>query len=349
MWLLDFVSKWLPQHLIQEPSWFIICLISSLTCSEGEVLVGMPHYPNWLSFIRPPVDQSDSLRTMAYINICLSSFQFLLCRDIINHRDILLISFFINNICSFIMNIYSDASHFVLKYLKNTKVNINNLLIITDDFNIRNQLWDPSFPHHLSISDNLFIIADLFNLDLSLPTNSVPTRYSDIADESDSVINLIFLCSGLNELNNHMIYPNWQLTLDHVPLIVTISIMNEFVQTSKLSIPKKSDEEEAFIKKVISTFKFLDTSILSNQESLKNMVNLLVLRINQAWNMNARRVNITKHSKKWWNKDCNWSLNKYRESRSIEDWKLFKKMVKSTKRSFFDIKIQEVANKSCGP
>ena len=36
------------------------------------------------------------------------------------------------------MNIYSDASHFVLKYLKNTKVNINNLLIITDDFNIRN-------------------------------------------------------------------------------------------------------------------------------------------------------------------------------------------------------------------
>ena len=35
------------------------------------------------------------------------------------------------------MNIYSDTSHSVLKYLKDTKVNINNLLIMTGNFNIR--------------------------------------------------------------------------------------------------------------------------------------------------------------------------------------------------------------------
>ena len=55
-----------------------------------------------------------------------------------------------------------------------------------------------------------------------------------------------------------------------------------------------------------------------------------------------------KHSKKWWNEDCNWSLNKYRELRNLEDWKLFKKMVKTTKRLFFNIKIQMIANKSWG-
>jgi len=38
------------------------------------------------------------------------------------------------------MNIYSDASHSVLEYLKNTEVNINNLLIMTGNFNIRDQL-----------------------------------------------------------------------------------------------------------------------------------------------------------------------------------------------------------------
>ena len=104
------------------------------------------------------------------------------------------------------MNIYSDASHSALKYLKNTEVNIINLLIMTGDFNIRDQLWDPSFPYHLFISNNLFIIADSFNLDLSLLTNSVPTRYSDTVGESDLVIDLIFLRSGLSKLNNHLIH-----------------------------------------------------------------------------------------------------------------------------------------------
>jgi len=105
------------------------------------------------------------------------------------------------------MNIYSDASHSALKYIKDTEVNINNLLIMTGDFNIRDWLWDPSFSHHASISDNLFIIADSFNLDLSIPTNLVPTRYSDIMDKSDSVIDLMFLRSSLSKLNNHVIYP----------------------------------------------------------------------------------------------------------------------------------------------
>jgi len=107
------------------------------------------------------------------------------------------------------MNIYSDVSHSALKYLKDTKVNINNLLIMTGDFNIRDRLWDPSFSHHASISDDLFIIADSFNLDLSIPTNPVSTRYSDTIGKSDSVINLMFLHSSSSELNNHAIHPEW--------------------------------------------------------------------------------------------------------------------------------------------
>jgi len=91
------------------------------------------------------------------------------------------------------MNVYSDFSHLVLKYLKNTEVNIHNLLIMTGDFNIRDSLWDPSFSHYLSISNNLIIIADSFNLELLLLTNSIPTRYSDTEGESNSVIDLIFL------------------------------------------------------------------------------------------------------------------------------------------------------------
>jgi len=41
--------------LIQEPPWSIIRSIPSSTSSEGDILVGAPHYPNWLSFAVPPV------------------------------------------------------------------------------------------------------------------------------------------------------------------------------------------------------------------------------------------------------------------------------------------------------
>ena len=177
---------------------------------------------------------------MAYINICLSSLHFSLCKDIINHKDILLISFFSNNVCSFIMNVYSNYSHSALKYLKDTEVNINNLLIMTGNFNIRDRSWDSFFPHHLSISDDLFIIADLFNLDLLIPTNPAPTRYSDTVGELNLVIDLIFLHSGSSELNCYSIHPNWHLTLDHTSLTITIPIKEKFIQLSKFSLLNKS-------------------------------------------------------------------------------------------------------------
>jgi len=91
------------------------------------------------------------------------------------------------------MNVYSDSSHTALKYLKNTEVNIDNVIVMTGDFNIRDSLWDSSFPYHSSVSNNLMIIADSFNLVLSTPIDSCPTIYSNMAGEANSVIDLMFL------------------------------------------------------------------------------------------------------------------------------------------------------------
>jgi len=66
---------------------------------------------------------------------------------------------------------YSDSSQLALKYLKNTEANINNILIITEDFNIRDSIWDPNFPHHSIHSDLLIDIADSMSLELSNLTN----------------------------------------------------------------------------------------------------------------------------------------------------------------------------------
>jgi len=180
------------------------------------------------------------------------------------------------------MNVYSDSFHSALKYLKEFEANIQNLLIMTGDFNIRNSIWDPFFPHHSFISNDLIIITDSFNLDLSVPTNLVPTRYSDTIGESNSVINLIFLQSGLTELNNHSIHPDWRLTFDHAPLTVSILIAEEVINPSKFSIAKNSEEEALFIKDVSSSIKNLNVSDLSDTDKLEDVVNTLTSNTKRA-------------------------------------------------------------------
>ena len=64
-----------------------------------------------------------------------------------------------------------------LKYLKNTEVNLNNILIMTGDFNIRDNLWNPNFLYYLAHRDTLLKIADLFQLELSNSTEPFSTRY----------------------------------------------------------------------------------------------------------------------------------------------------------------------------
>jgi len=198
------------------------------------------------------------------------------------------------------MNVYSDSSHLALKYFKNTKVNIDNVLLMTGDFNIRDSLWDLSVPHHSSISDDLIIIADLFNFALSTPINPCTTRYSDTAGEANSVIDLMFLCYRSRELNQHSIHPNSRLFSDYASLSINISIDEEIVCTSKLSIPQKSKQETAFVEKVISDLKNLDTSNIANTKRLEHIVNQLEAIIEQAWTENAKKLRITKCSKQWW-------------------------------------------------
>jgi len=195
------------------------------------------------------------------------------------------------------MNIYSDSSHTALKYLKDTEVNIENVLLMTGDFNIRDSLWDSAFPFHSSVSNDLIIIADSFNLSLFTPTNPCLTRYSDTAEESNSVIDLMFLHCGSYELDHHSIHPGSRLSLDHAPLSIEIPIIEEVIQSSKLSIHPKSDQELAFVEEIILSFKILDISVISNSDKLESIVNQLGMIIDQAWKKNTKKSRISKHSK----------------------------------------------------
>jgi len=164
---------------IQEPPWSAIWSIPSSASYKGEELVRVTYYSNWLTFSRLPSCSSESPRMVAYINIYISSLCFSLWNDILDHRNVSCISFFNQRSIFFLINTYSDSSQLALKYLKNTEVNINNILIMTGDLNIRDNFWDPDFPYHLSHRNILFKIANSFQLELSKLTEHFPTRYLD--------------------------------------------------------------------------------------------------------------------------------------------------------------------------
>ena len=125
---------------IQEPSWTTIQAIPSLKNREDDELVRVLNHSNWLMFTNNSSSTNNYPRIITYVNIRLSSFCFSLHKDIYNYRDILLISFFNKNNIFFLINIYSDSLQLALKYLKNTEVNIHNVLIMTGNFNIRDSL-----------------------------------------------------------------------------------------------------------------------------------------------------------------------------------------------------------------
>ena len=84
-----------------------------------------------------PQDSEQTPRVMCFIHSRLSRLRFALRRDIVDHRDIQLLSFFNRGRCQFLMNIYSDDLHTAVDFLSREALNIPNLLYMDGDFNIR--------------------------------------------------------------------------------------------------------------------------------------------------------------------------------------------------------------------
>jgi len=98
----------------------------------------------------------------------------------------------------------------------------------------------------------------------------------------------MFLQYGSDKTDHHSIHLEWCLTSDYAFLTISIPIIDEVVNTLRLSIQQNSKQEVAFVEEVTSIFKNLDTSSISDKPYLENTVNHLNALINQAWNRHAK-------------------------------------------------------------
>ena len=113
-----------------------------------------------------------------------------------------------------------------------------------------------------------------------MPTNPSPTRFLDTAGEANSVIDLMFLRYGSSELNQHSIHLDCCLSSDHAPLTITILIVDEFINISKLLISSNSEQESTFVKDINIIFKNLETTNITNKDNLESIVNHVETSIN---------------------------------------------------------------------
>ena len=79
------------------------------------------------------------------------------------------------------------------------------------------------------------------------------------------------------------------------------------------------------------------------------MVQAMSLAFSKAWDTHADFVDVTHNSKKWWNGACARALVTYRSSCLQEDWSEFCRTTHEAKRTFFDCRIQDIANKKACP
>ena len=114
-------------------------------------------------------------------------------------------------------------------------------------------------------------VADSFDLKLSSPVNQVPTQYTNNPNNSNLVINLMFLWSNSVEINNHFILSESQSLSNHAPLTVNIFISKEFIQDKWWTIIRNSKEEK-FVIELMNTMGNINTLDISSKESLKEII-----------------------------------------------------------------------------
>src|SRR6202171_835956 len=327
---------------IQEPPWQLIRSAPSSCDREGEDVIGAPNNPNWGLLVRPSgLDLPP--RVVVYFHKQLSGLRPGFRRELADHRDILIFSLGLGAEAMMLANVYSDSRHVAIDWLHDQLPMLPNLHLMCSDFNVRHRDWDPSGPLVNAAASRLVASASARGMSISTPVEVGPTHFPPQDGLTPTVIDLMFLKSDWVLRLAHSILPDDRGTSDHAPLVIDVPAPGSEVLVTRWSLKRDSDEEVVYLAAVLEGFSPLLEWQGDLGESIEEVTSAISAVLLKAWSDHAKESRITKHSKEWWNLDCSSALDVYRASRSLEDWKEYRRTIKVAKHEFFGMRIYEVA------
>ncbi|KXN83319.1 hypothetical protein AN958_01590 [Leucoagaricus sp. SymC.cos] len=235
---------------IQEPPWRTIRQTVLTTSEEGNNVVGNPY-------------------VMAYVHRCLALLHPSMWWDIIDHRDLLVLSLFTHYGTVNLLNVYLDNAHTAINLLAWEIDMLPAFIYMGGDFNCHSEVWDPSCTSHPLVAQHLMELASDIGLEWACPSNPKLTHIPHNPDLASSVIDLVFTApsasaSDLPRLDLDHCGPS-----DHVPISTLLPISETEIWVSCMVIPRESLEESGFLINLAMGLRSLDVRDLSSPDQIE--------------------------------------------------------------------------------
>ncbi|CAA7271388.1 unnamed protein product [Cyclocybe aegerita] len=308
---------------------------------EGDEVIGAPKHPDWLQMVR--IKEGEVPRVIAYVSTRLSRYRPAMRRDIVDHRDILVLSLFSGGEVLNLMNVYSDDQHTAIEHLATRVHSLPPFVYMAGDFNCMSTTWDDYEHGESSTAISLRDTASQIGLEWARPTNHGPTRISPNPNQRSNVLDLVFLAPSEILISMPRLEHVLQGPSDHVPICTDLDIGPKPPGSGRRVIKPGSEAEKSFISDILRDLAAIPVAAPATKEGVEALADAIATAFSDAWFAHSTESKPTKRSKSWWTDECSETFRVYQLSRSLADYNRFKKACKDAKRDFFDERIAEIA------
>ncbi|CAA7267563.1 unnamed protein product [Cyclocybe aegerita] len=153
---------------------------------EGDEVIDAPKHPDWLQMVC--IKEGEVPHVIAYVSTRLSRYRPTMRCDIVDHRDILVLSLFSGGEVLNLMNVYSDDQHTAIEHLAAHVHSLPPFIYMVGDFNCVSTTWD-DYEHGESLTAiSLRDTASQIGLEWARPSNHGPTRISPNPNQRSNIL-----------------------------------------------------------------------------------------------------------------------------------------------------------------